>query len=574
ALIVDYHGESRGGEMRRRLVAAHAGVAHEGQRGVLRQRFKPGAALALERLVRHVDRRMRALGRPAHVHQGQLAGAHARIGLGRGQLRDLRARLGCVRVVDGQASAAHVVHPVDGDAVGAARAGRVELDAQPLGLHRDRIRAGPGDLEVGAEVAVDRQRQRVAGAGFVQRLAQHLRRGRGHGDAGGRGAVDRRPAQRLVELAAVGHLLDAGAAAHPFAADAPPRDRRPVAVHLDAFADLGVRQHVDGRELHPQAVEHARGLGGEPALRHVRLALHEQHDAVFAQQAVDAGANGGIQAHGVHTPGGGPPMVRPWHHPRMSEGGTLHRVPRRPHAWLALFLPSQLLVALAWWTWGWQAGLPLMLLSHAPFVAAALMPRARLYAPVLSRLPAAAKQAWLTIDDGPSDDTLPILDLLDAHRAKATFFLVGERAAARPEAVAETASRGRGLGNRSHPHPRAWFWALGPRCRARAVGDAQRALPRLPGTPPRWVRSVVGMTGPFVAAPLKRHGLARVAWSARGFDAVRDDPVRVAADVERDLAPGAIILMHEGAPHGRSVEMVQAVLERLRANGYSTVVPD
>ena len=109
---------------------------------------------------------------------------------------------------------------------------------------------------------------------------------------------------------------------------------------------------------------------------------------------------------------------------------------------------------------------------------------------------------------------------------------------------------------------------------AREVGDAQRTLTDLTGQPPRWFRSVVGMTNPFVAAPLKRHGLARVAWNARGFDAVRDDQARIAADIERDLAPGAIILMHEGAPHGRSVEMVEAVLRCLRANGYATVLPD
>ena len=237
----------------------------------------------------------------------------------------------------------------------------------------------------------------------------------------------------------------------------------------------------------------------------------------------------------------------------MSEGGTLHRVPRRPHAWLALFLPSQLLVALAWWAWGWQAGLPLLMLSHLPFVAATLMPRARLYAPVLSRLP---------------------LDLLDAHAARATFFLVGERAAARPELVAEIVRRGHGIGNHSHTHPQAWFWALGPRRMAREVGDAQRTLTDLTGQAPRWFRSVVGMTNPFVAAPLKRHGLGRVAWNARGFDAVRDDPARVAADVDRDLIPGAIILMHEGAPHGRSVEMIQVLLERLRVRGYATVLPE
>ncbi|NZA27260.1 polysaccharide deacetylase family protein [Luteimonas sp. SJ-92] len=258
----------------------------------------------------------------------------------------------------------------------------------------------------------------------------------------------------------------------------------------------------------------------------------------------------------------------------MSHGRTLHRVPRHPHAWLGWLLASQALVAALWWWAGWRVGLPAMLLSHAPFVLAALLPRASLYAPVLSRLPTGERVAWLTIDDGPSDDTLAMLDLLDRHRARATFFLVGERAAARPQLVREILGRGHGIGNHSHTHPQAWFWALGPRRMAREIGEAQATLAALAGAPPRWFRSVVGMTNPFVAAPLRRHGLARVAWSARGFDAVRGDPDAVAARIGRDLAPGAIVLLHEGAPHGRSVEIVARVLERLQAAGYRTVLPE
>src|SRR5690606_15358793 len=121
-----------------------------------------------------------------------------------------------------------------------------------------------------------------------------------------------------------------------------------------------------------------------------------------------------------------------------------HRPPRRPYAWLPLLLASQALVAWAWWAWGWGVGLPLMLASHAVAWWGVLAPNAALYGPVLSRLPA-RDAVWLTIDDGPSDDTVAILDLLDAHGAKATFFLVGERAAARPELAREIARRGHGI---------------------------------------------------------------------------------------------------------------------------------
>lgn len=203
-----------------------------------------------------------------------------------------------------------------------------------------------------------------------------------------------------------------------------------------------------------------------------------------------------------------------------------------------------------------------------------MRPQSRLLSPVLSRLPTNERVVWLTIDDGPSDDTRAVLDLLDQHDAKATFFLVGERAQARPELVAEIVRRGHGIGQHSHTHPQAWFWALPPRAMREQIDQAQAALTFLTGTRPRWFRAVVGMSNPFVAASLKRHDLARVAWSARGYDAVLRDPAGVVARIERDLAPGAIVLLHEGAAHGRNVETLATLLMRLKALGFGTVLPE
>jgi peptidoglycan/xylan/chitin deacetylase (PgdA/CDA1 family) len=203
-----------------------------------------------------------------------------------------------------------------------------------------------------------------------------------------------------------------------------------------------------------------------------------------------------------------------------------------------------------------------------------LWPQSRAYGPVLVRLPVGDRRVWLTIDDGPSDDTPAILDLLDAHRAKATFFVVGERAAARPELVLEIARRGHTLGNHSATHPSAWFWALPRRRMAREIAQAQATLQGITGQAPRWFRAVVGMANPFVSESLKAHGLARVAWSARGFDAVAADACQVVARIERALTPGAIVLLHEGARHGRNVEVIGRLLERMQALGYTTVLPE
>ena len=209
---------------------------------------------------------------------------------------------------------------------------------------------------------------------------------------------------------------------------------------------------------------------------------------------------------------------------------VLHRAPRHPHVWAWCLLLSQAVVIALWWRYGWQVGLPAMLASHLPFLWGTLVPDSALFGPVLARLPVADKRAWLTIDDGPSDDTGAILDLLDAHAAKATFFVVGER--------------------------------------------AQAALQDASGLRPRWFRAVVGMSNPFVAAVLRDEGLARVAWSARGFDGVRSDPRRVVARIEQQLRPGAIVLLHEGARHGRNVETLALLLQRLDALGYRSVLPE
>lgn len=258
----------------------------------------------------------------------------------------------------------------------------------------------------------------------------------------------------------------------------------------------------------------------------------------------------------------------------MSTTGTLHRPPRHPGLILGLLALSQVGVAWLWWRWGWTVGLPAMMATHLAVVWATLHPRATLFCPALARLPTDERVVWLTIDDGPSDDTAAMLDLLDRHGAKATFFIVGERAQARPALVQAMRDRGHGIGNHSADHPDLRFWRLGPGAMEDQIGRNQSILTAITGETPRWFRSVVGMTNPFVGLSLKRHGLARVAWSARGFDGVDCEPDKVVARITRDIAPGAIVLLHEGAAHGHNVAILARLLAWLEAQGYRTVVPD
>jgi len=140
--------------------------------------------------------------------------------------------------------------------------------------------------------------------------------------------------------------------------------------------------------------------------------------------------------------------------------------------------------------------------------------------------------------------------------------------------IREIARRGHGIGNHSCSHPAAMFWALGPaRMRAEIV-RCQDILRSITGVAPIWFRAVVGMANPFVAAPLRDLGLARVAWSARGYDGVAGDVASVVARIARDLAPGAIVLLHEGAAHGHNIEILRGVLDALDAARLRAALPE
>lgn len=252
---------------------------------------------------------------------------------------------------------------------------------------------------------------------------------------------------------------------------------------------------------------------------------------------------------------------------------VVHRPPRRPYVWVFALLLSQAAVVLMWWRFGARIGAPMMLASHLLFVWGSLRYDSALFGPVVRSLATREKVVWLTIDDGPSADTPAVLDLLDRYGARATFFLVADNVRRHPDLARAIVERGHDVGNHSDTHPEKWFWALGPARMRREIESAQADITRLSGRTPRWFRAVVGMANPFVSAPLRDLGLARVAWNARGFDGVAGDVDAVVGRIERALKPGAIVLMHEGAPHGRNVEMLERVLQRLDTLGYRCILP-
>jgi len=186
------------------------------------------------------------------------------------------------------------------------------------------------------------------------------------------------------------------------------------------------------------------------------------------------------------------------------------------------------------------------------------------------------REVWLTIDDGPDpDDTPRLLDLLDRHQARATFFLIGERAARHPELVREIRRRGHEIGHHTHTHPAGTFWCATPRRLAAELDDALPAL-TVAGPPPRWFRAPVGIKHLLLPAALARRGLHCVGWTIRSGDCLSRNPETVRARIARELRPGAILLLHEGpsVPAASRVTAISLVLDTLAARQFRCILPD
>lgn len=216
--------------------------------------------------------------------------------------------------------------------------------------------------------------------------------------------------------------------------------------------------------------------------------------------------------------------------------------------------------ALWWWSLGVLAA------NHLVLSAAVLWPRGRLLGPNLIGLPvqaAARNEVCLTFDDGPDTEVTPrVLDLLDAYQAKASFFCVGERAAANPHLVKEIVRRGHSVENHSYRHSRAFsFYGLS-RLR-RDVEAAQEVLTRVTGRPPKFFRAPAGFRSVLLDPVLARYGLCYVSWTRRSYDTVSRDPGRILSRLTDGLGAGDILVLHDGALEKTGQSFALATLAQL-----------
>jgi peptidoglycan/xylan/chitin deacetylase (PgdA/CDA1 family) len=193
--------------------------------------------------------------------------------------------------------------------------------------------------------------------------------------------------------------------------------------------------------------------------------------------------------------------------------------------------------------------------------------------------PAVAHEVALTFDDGPNPVwTSQILAELQAEGMRATFFVVGVHAQRFPDLVEQEWRDGMAIGNHTlHHEPLLFAKPAGVR---NSLTQAAGIIKGITHDPCLWLfRPPYGdlAANSGAANEIRGEGYTIVNWDTEGRDWTRPGVGQIVRQVVANLHPGAIILLHDGAPdtesqdRSQTVQALPQILAALKARGLASV---
>jgi peptidoglycan/xylan/chitin deacetylase (PgdA/CDA1 family) len=178
----------------------------------------------------------------------------------------------------------------------------------------------------------------------------------------------------------------------------------------------------------------------------------------------------------------------------------------------------------------------------------------------------------LTFDDGPSESTPALLELLAQHDVKATFFMCGHNVRRLKEIAREVAASGHEIGNHSDSHPPLYFKS--PEFIYRELALAQESIYRITKETPRFFRAPYGVRWPGLRRAQSRLRLTGVMWTSIASD-WKWPASRISRLLVNKVENGAIFCLHDGRVLERAPDIratlgaVEFALPILKERGFS-----
>lgn len=185
-----------------------------------------------------------------------------------------------------------------------------------------------------------------------------------------------------------------------------------------------------------------------------------------------------------------------------------------------------------------------------------------------------AKIAYLTIDDGPSSNTVRILKTLQNERVKATFFVIGRQVEQYPELLKQAFEQGNAIGNHTYSHIYAEIYKS-PEGYLANIKKNEDLIYKLIGIRPQIIRTPGGTQGNF---HIRYYNAVDAAdylvydWNVSTGDAAA--PLVPADQIVRNImeqVPGkdrVIILMHDAPGKTTTADALPRIIQFLKQQGY------
>ncbi len=178
----------------------------------------------------------------------------------------------------------------------------------------------------------------------------------------------------------------------------------------------------------------------------------------------------------------------------------------------------------------------------------------------------------LTFDDGPSESTPALLELLAEHDVKATFFMCGHNVRRLKEIAREVAAAGHEIGNHTDSHAPLYFKS--PEFIYRELALAQESIYQITRVTPSLFRAPYGVRWPGLRGSQDRLHVTGVMWTAIARD-WKWPASRISRLLLSKAANGAILCLHDGrelekAPDVRAtLEAIEYTLPLLKELGFA-----
>lgn len=183
----------------------------------------------------------------------------------------------------------------------------------------------------------------------------------------------------------------------------------------------------------------------------------------------------------------------------------------------------------------------------------------RLTPSVLYRVRVDLPLVALSFDDGPHPTFTPqVLNILQSYDAKATFFLIGERALLHPELVDQIKAAGHQVGNHYYKN-RPTFGDSDAEF-LHYLQQTEQAIGLTQG--PKLFRAPGGVAWPRQVKLARAQGYTYALGSAYPNDPMHPPVWYIKWLVEKNLIPGTIIILHDGISDAtRSIQALPQILD-------------